>query len=265
MLETKHNDTFTETETKTEIKAEIKIERETDQDSKRFTNLEQSLRTNFVKKVFGIVGGQLLITFAMAYLSMVYKSIFYFQLNNPLLLTFSSIIAISVILAFSFAKSLSTNYPLNYLLLMVFTLCQSYFVAFYVNYFEENTVLMALFLTSTVVLSLSIYAMQTKRDIGYFGGLIIMGSCAALVALFGSLFLGITMLSSIISIMTALILGLYLIYDIKLLMGDDERKIDLDSYILGAIMIYMDIIEIFLQILKFFDNLGDVKDKNKNK
>ena len=249
MFETKQHHTFTETY----------------QDSKEFTNLEESLRANFVKKVFGIVGAQLLVTFVMAYLSMVNQSLFYFQLNNTWLLICSTIIAIVVILAFSFSKSLATNYPMNYILLTIFTLCESYSVAFYVNNYEENTVIMALLLTSTVVLSLSIYAMQTKTEIGYFGGLIVMGSCATFMALFGSLFLGGTVLSTFISIMTALLSGLYLIYDIKLLMGNDSRKIDLDAYILGAITIYMDIIKIFFDILKFLNKLDDSKDKKKKK
>jgi len=43
--------------------------------------------------------------------------------------------------------------------------------------------------------------------------------------------------------------GFYLCYDTQLIMGGKENEIDLDDYIIGAIMIYLDVIIIFLKIL----------------
>jgi len=44
--------------------------------------------------------------------------------------------------------------------------------------------------------------------------------------------------------------GVYLIYDTQILMGGKGREMDFDNYILGALQIYVDIVQIFLKILK---------------
>jgi len=45
-------------------------------------------------------------------------------------------------------------------------------------------------------------------------------------------------------------------------MGNDRRKIGVDDYMLASIMIYIDIIRIFMEILKYI-NAAQEKDKKK--
>ena len=49
---------------------------------------------------------------------------------------------------------------------------------------------------------------------------------------------------------SAIFYGYYLIYDTQLIMGGKTHSLSLDDYILGAMMIYLDIIIMFLEILK---------------
>ena len=44
--------------------------------------------------------------------------------------------------------------------------------------------------------------------------------------------------------------GIYIIYDTKLIMGGNNFGLELDDYILGAMLIYIDIIILFLRILR---------------
>jgi len=57
---------------------------------------------------------------------------------------------------------------LNYGLISLFTVAESYVVSHYVSDFHEQTVVVALFSTGAVVLALALYAMTTKTEIGYF-------------------------------------------------------------------------------------------------
>ena len=53
-----------------------------------------------------------------------------------------------------------------------------------------------------------------------------------------------------------LLYSIYLIYDTQLIIGNKENRLDYDDYILGALMLYLDIINLFiylLQILKEFN------------
>ena len=47
-------------------------------------------------------------------------------------------------------------------------------------------------------------------------------------------------------------MSLYLIYDTQLVIGEKKNFIKMDLYILGAMMIYLDIITLFLKILRLF-------------
>ena len=49
-----------------------------------------------------------------------------------------------------------------------------------------------------------------------------------------------------------MIFSFYLIYDTQLIMGGKRYEIDIDDYILGAIILYTDIITIFIYLLKIF-------------
>ena len=57
----------------------------------------------------------------------------------------------------------------------------------------------------------------------------------------------------------ALVFSMYLIYDIHLICGGKHRKYQLspDEYIFGAIAIYLDIINLFLDLLMLFGKRKD--------
>jgi len=46
------------------------------------------------------------------------------------------------------------------------------------------------------------------------------------------------------------IYSLYLIIDTQLILGGKNKELTLDNYVLGAILLYVDIIGLFLEILK---------------
>ena len=46
--------------------------------------------------------------------------------------------------------------------------------------------------------------------------------------------------------------GLFLIYDTQLIAGGHKYELSLDDYIIAALMLYTDIILIFLELLKLF-------------
>jgi hypothetical protein len=57
-------------------------------------------------------------------------------------------------------------------------------------------------------------------------------------------------LSILIAVAIGAVYSLYLIIDTQLILGGRNKELTLDNYILGAILLYIDIIQLFLQILK---------------
>ena len=125
---------------------------------------------------------------------------------------------------------------------------------------------MALFLTATVVTSLAIYALSTKKEVTYFGGLIGLVSIGLFAGIFLSWFVRLHFLHCLLFAGSCVVSGLYLIYDIKLIMGKDAMKLTLDDYIKGSMHLYIDIIRIFLKILELLAAASDdKKNDGKNK
>lgn len=60
----------------------------------------------------------------------------------------------------------------------------------------------------------------------------------------------------VIAIAIAAVYSIYLIIDTQLIFGGKNYELSLDNYIMGAAILYIDIVQIFLQFLKI---LGDKK------
>ena len=70
-----------------------------------------------------------------------------------------------------------------------------------------------------------------------------------LMGLFGIFFNGVAGYILYLGLGT-FVYGLYIVYDTQLIMGGHSFKIELDDYILGAMVLYIDIIVLFLRILR---------------
>lgn len=71
------------------------------------------------------------------------------------------------------------------------------------------------------------------------------------------IFLRSGMVSYGLAIAFAVIYSIYLLIDTQMILGNREKRIDLDDYILGATILYVDIIALFLKLLRI---LGKKKD-----
>ncbi len=60
-----------------------------------------------------------------------------------------------------------------------------------------------------------------------------------------------------LSVALSIVYMIYLLIDIQLVMGGKRNGLTLDNYAMGAMMIYVDIIGLFLKLLKI---LGKKKD-----
>lgn len=70
------------------------------------------------------------------------------------------------------------------------------------------------------------------------------------------IFLKSNFITVVVAIAIAAVYSIYLIIDTQLIFGGKNHELSLDNYIMGAAMLYIDIIQIFLQFLKI---LGDRK------
>lgn len=56
--------------------------------------------------------------------------------------------------------------------------------------------------------------------------------------------------SNLIAFAFACIYSIYLLIDTQLILGGKHKKLSLDNYVLGAVILYIDIIGLFLELLR---------------
>ncbi|KAH7975408.1 hypothetical protein HPB52_001399 [Rhipicephalus sanguineus] len=136
--------------------------------------------------------------------------------------------------------------PTNYFLLMGFTIVQAFTVAVAVSFYDQMAVLQAFLLTLGVTGGLTLYTFQSKRDFSTWGA----GLYAFLmVLLMGSLlqfFLTSSHLEFVLSLGGAVLFSFFIIFDTHMLM----HRVSPEEYILATIELYLDIINLFLHILR---------------
>lgn len=215
-----------------------------------YDKLNVSIRLGFIRKVYGILSLQLLLSTLMCWLSIYSISFLRFQLENGWLIILSFIVtAILPCLGLCFSELFRTV-PTNYIFLFTFTFFESYIVSFICGITNPRLVLMAAAMTFAMVFGLTLYAMTTKRDITLQGGFIlILGLSVLLLAIF-ALFTSNPIVHILISSLWVLIFGIYLVYDTQLILGNGELKLSVDDYIWASFMLYLDIINLFLNLLQ---------------
>lgn len=147
--------------------------------------------------------------------------------------------------------SLARNVPTNYYLMAAFTFCEAYVVAFVCAVVNDGqTVLAAAFFTAAMVIGLTIYALTTKHDFTLCGGfMFLVGAVFVMFGIF-SVFFGPTA-RMIYCVLGVIIFGIYLIVDTQLICGGKRSySLSKEDYILGAVILYLDIINIFMYILQ---------------
>lgn len=148
-------------------------------------------------------------------------------------------------------RGVSRSVPLNYILLGLFTLCEAYLVGFIASWYEPETVLAAAAGTAGITLAISIYAWTTKADFTIFGPLLlVVGFTFCIMSMFAFLYGRI--FNMIFCGIAVILFSFYLLFDTQLIMGGKRYEIEIDDYILGAIILYTDIVTIFLYLLSLF-------------
>lgn len=206
------------------------------------------IRMAFIRKVYAILTVQLLATAAVSGLSMASEGYRNWIRNNPWMM-WTSLIGSFVFLGLTFWKRKS--YPTNLLFLAGFTALEAYSISVIVSFTDNMIVLEAVIFTGGIFVALSLFACQSKYDftswIPYLFGaiwvLILFGFMAAFFPYNSQVELG-------YGIVSALIFSAYILVDTQLIM----RHYHVEEEIAAAISLYLDIINLFLAILRILNS-----------
>ena len=216
------------------------------------------IRNGFIRKVFSIVAFQLCFTFVFILMCHT-KSLKKFISNNEafcVLLFITSVITLIVcICILSCNRKLARKVPHNYILLLLITFSESILTTTVSLQYSFYIVVESIVLTIAASLGIIIYSLRAKNNIN--GVRMAFITLISQLFFFGILnfFIRSQLLNSIYCLIGTCLVGFYLVYDVQLLTGKLGIQYSIDDYIFASMEIYIDIIRLFLEILRILSKM----------
>lgn len=113
-------------------------------------------------------------------------------------------------------------------------------------------VLQALAGTAIIFFSLSGYALVTRKDFSFLGGILFVGLMVVLVAMLANIFLQIPILSMVMSGVIILIMSGLILFDTSRIINGGET-----NYVRATVSLYMNIFNIFIHLLHLLGVMND--------
>jgi FtsH-binding integral membrane protein len=225
-------------------------------DSLSLSPLTKDTQVGFMRKVLGIVAAQLTLTALMITASMVSKPLNDYQTSSSSWWTLIVAIILDIVVLYVLLcnRRLARKVPTNYILLGTFTVCIAWAVSFLCIKYPPADVFIAACSTAAVVIGLFFYALNCEIDFGWMCGFWI-GSLVGMLALgILSIFYYSRWVMLLWTALAILIFSAYILIDLWMIIGKGNAGFSKDDYIVAALMLYIDIMRLFLEILQLVGN-----------
>jgi len=219
------------------------------------------VRRNFIKKVYAIVGLELLLVTSIMALFMFspLRDKVYMNQNWMIVfaITFGIMFALQLILVCCPAEKVLRKWPVNISLLTALAVGYGIILGIFSAYYTQESIMIAGGITTATVLVVSIFAFFTKIDFTRCYGFVFI--LVILLTIFGIAFLFVVFLADdytiyvmkmIYGALGAFVMVLCLIIDTQMmLIGKHKYSFSPEDYLLAALSIFMDIVTLFMYIL----------------
>lgn len=212
---------------------------------------DKAVRRGFIRKVYGILLCQLLVTGAFIAVFTFSEPVRVWSRQSQWLYIVALVVLLVCMLAMACCEGVRRKSPMNYIFLGVFTIAEAFMLGTMVAKFDAESILIAVGACAAVSLALTLFAFQTKWDFTACGGMM----CALVVVLF---ICGIVMIFVPYSkyamigygALGAVVFSLFIVYDTQLMLGGKHKyTLDPEEYVFAALNLYLDIINLFMYIL----------------
>ncbi|GAA6018547.1 hypothetical protein JCM10207_007213 [Rhodosporidiobolus poonsookiae] len=208
------------------------------------------IRQAFVRKVYGVLFTQILATTVVGWL-MSRASVVDWTRMHPGLMLIPMFGAILAMLGVYWKRHSS---PANVLLLGLFTLLEAVTIGSVISYYDSTVVLQAGIATTFVFLGLTLFTLQSKYDFSNMGTyLYTVLLCFFFVGIAGIFIPFNRTFDMVVAGVGVLIFSAYIIFDTHLLLN----RLHVDDWVLACVSLYLDILNLFLQILRLLSDAQD--------
>ncbi|KAG2429272.1 hypothetical protein HXX76_011041 [Chlamydomonas incerta] len=215
---------------------------------------ERTVRQGFVRKVFGLLAAQLALTTVIAGTCVASTAAKAFMAANPWVLMLSMLTGFAILLVLTLSSSARQSHPTNLVLLFAFTAAEGVLVGAASAASRTDIVLLAFGLTAGITMAMTVYALTTKNDMTMSGAALYSCLWGLLLAGLVGVFVRTSAFNIVLSALGAVVFSVYIAYDVQCLLGGEHKyAVSPDEYVLGAIAIYLDVINLFMHILRLLN------------
>lgn len=215
------------------------------------------IQSSFMTKVYGWMAGALLLSaFTAMFIANTYE--FTMMVANARWVLIIAQLGLVFAISGALHKMSSTTATILFLLYSVLTGATLSSI-FYV--YDINAIVSTFFVTAGTFIAMSVYGITTKKDLSQWGSLLFMALIGLILTSVVNIFLGSSTLYWISSAAGVLIFVGLIAYDTQKIKelgyavadGESSRKLA----IIGALSLYLDFINLFLYLLRFFGSRRD--------
>jgi len=212
-------------------------------------------RLMFIRKVYGILSAQLLFTVLFNIIPMTSSAFRDWMFNNFWLAIVFGFLYLSTAITLICCSDFAKKVPQNYIFLGIFTLSLSYLMAFITSTTDPMTVFIAMVMTFGVTATVTAYAFFTKTDFTTLYGIMFGVLIGAIIfGIFMGMFYHSKAMNLVFCLIFIIIYTVYIVIDTQAIAGGRRYSVSTEDYILGALMLYVDIIMLFIYLLRFLRN-----------
>lgn len=167
---------------------------------------------------------------------------------------------IGIVLTLSCVRSVAQTVPTNYFLLGALTVVQSFLLHNYSWALRSDLLIEASIITAVLITLAYFFASTTNFDFTA-PKFLLWFNLAHLAIIFVSwIFIGSD--SILFAYISALCILVYIITDIHMIMGDKNYKLTIDDHVYASMILYIDVVTLFMKILAILNDNDKKKRRN---
>ncbi|XP_063722288.1 uncharacterized protein LOC134848703 [Symsagittifera roscoffensis] len=218
---------------------------------------DAALRQGFICKVYAILSFQLLVTFGIVALFAFVRPVREFingdsdsSSNWPLIMlgvAFGVFIVVYIVIICS--KTVRRRVPYNYIFLTIFSVATGYMLGILASVMNQVAVAESMACLALICFCMTLFGCQTKIALGPIFIVLFTLSVAALSLAIMSIWTYNNMMPSVYAALIVALFSLILLVDTWLIINSGHHDVMMEEYVFCALMLYVDIIYIFLYLL----------------
>jgi FtsH-binding integral membrane protein len=212
--------------------------------------------TTFPALPAGLLSVQLAVTAAVAAAFVVSAPLQLYVAANPWTMWATLAVSFVLVLVMACSETARRTHPWNLLCLFAFTGCEAVLMGILSASLQTDVLLMAAGITLGATVVLSLYALQTKHDFTAAGGVLFSLLWALIAAGLLSFFFHSRIMNILVSALGAAVFSCYIVFDVLLMVGGGRYSISPDDYVMAALNIYLDVINLFLYLVQLLNEIN---------